>query len=340
MDQVVVTGGLGYIGSHCCLSIMDNKKTPLIIDNQINSYRQVFESIKNYNLKHKPQLYPLGCEGINNIGHNSVSGIIHFAALKSVGESVQNPLLYYKNNLDSLISVLAYIENHQIQNFVFSSSCTVYGEPKTCPINETFPIATAYSPYGQTKIICEQIIHDFYKTHPHLNCTILRYFNPIGARPDVPLGENPKRPAESLVARLMRYACGLDTFKIYGDDYETPDGTAVRDYLDVNDLASCHTECLKHMEDKQGFFKTYNVGTGRGTSVLEIVEIFKEISGMKNLSIEIGPRRPGDVSSIYADASLLWDEIGFRCTTDIYTSLTDAWNWQGALNETCNKFTR
>ena len=331
VKKIIVTGGCGYIGSHTSCSLINNNMLPIIVDNNDNSYPWIIDNIKNRYYNYTTKFYPVGCNEIESVKEiDRIDGIIHFAALKSVGESVKNPMLYYQNNIGSLLNILEIIEKYRIQNFVFSSSCTVYGDAKP-PVNEDAPIQDAFCPYGETKIMGEKIIRSFYNKNKDLNCTILRYFNPIGASEKVQIGENAKRTPENLLSRLMRYVSGKDSFVIHGTDYNTKDGSAIRDYLNVNDLGDCHVECLKNMMQKKGVFDVYNVGTGKGVSVFEIVDTFKEVTGLK-FDVKVGERRVGDIESIYADASKIKRELDFSCDTPLEVSLKQAWKWQQYLN--------
>lgn len=335
MKKVIITGGAGYIGSHTVVSLYRNGFLPVIVDNFSNSHKIIIHNLSKY-LNFSYQFVNLDCSNIFSVDPTEVCGIIHFAACKSVGESVSRPLWYYKNNLESLLWVLNYIQTNKINNFVFSSSCTVYGRPEYVPVDEGHKITSSPSPYGQTKVICERIIDDWKKNFEDVNVCNLRYFNPIGAMPQVPIGEYPKQEPENLVSRLMNYASGKGMFCIHGNDYDTHDGSAVRDYLDVGDLANSHVEVLKYMEGKKGIYKKYNVGTGKGTSVFELVNAFKKISGLNDLQISVGPKREGDIDRIYGDASLLHEDIGYKCFTSMETSLENAWKWQKYINENNN----
>ena len=331
MNKVLVTGGCGYIGSHTVCSLITNNIYPIILDNNINSYNWIVDNIQNYYGEDSCKFF-CGSTSIINDLNIYVDGIIHFAAHKSVGESVKDPLEYYNNNIRSLLDILSYINKYRIRNFIFSSSCTVYGDVQSCPIDENYPVTKGLNPYGQTKIICEKIITDFYSANKDLNCVMLRYFNPVGANILVPIGEKPKKTPESLVSRLLNYASNKDSFVVHGNDYNTFDGSPVRDYVDVNDLSLCHTECFKKMRDCGGLFKIYNVGSGGGTTVLELIRTFEKVSGLK-LQINVGPRRYGDAEEVYADVSKIKNEMNISCDTPLETSLTNCWIWQQYLNK-------
>lgn len=332
MSKVIVTGGAGYIGSHVVYDLLCRDYGVIVIDNLSNSDGVNLDNI----MKHKPSfgrlnIYYGGCENIENFDPSDVVGIIHFAAYKNVGESVKQPLKYYSNNINSLLQVLEYIGRYKIPNLIFSSSCTVYGTPQTVPVNEEESIKRSPSPYGNSKIMCEKILEDFYAENRWANVIALRYFNPIGAYSSIPIGENPTGGYESLMSRLNRWVLGLDDFKIYGDDYDTPDGSAIRDYLDVGDLSRCHVECLENVMQKGGSYNFYNVGTGKGTSVKSLVEKYLEVNGIKNKKVSVGPRRQGDINSIYADPSKIVDEIGFKCQVNLADSLRASYEWHRYL---------
>ena len=331
-EAVVLEGGAGYIRSHVVYDLLCRDYGVIVVDNLSNSDGLNLDNIAKSNYWGSALYNYYGdCGEIERFDPRDVVGVIHFAAYKSVGESVRNPLKYYSNNINSLLNVLEYVGRYKIPNLIFSSSCTVYGEPFSVPVTENEPIKSSPSPYGQTKIICERIIQDFYAKNRWVNILSLRYFNPIGGYSNIPIGENPTGGYESLMSRLNRWALGLDNFIIYGDDYDTSDGTAIRDYLDVGDLSRCHIECLENIMQKGGSYSVYNVGTGHGTSVKSLVNKYLEVNGIKNKIVEVGERRGGDIDAIYADASKIANEIGFRCRVNLEDSLRASYEWHKYL---------
>ncbi|NNE55684.1 MAG: UDP-glucose 4-epimerase GalE, partial [Flavobacteriales bacterium] len=259
-------------------------------------------------------------------------GVIHFAAYKAVGESVKEPLKYYHNNVGSLVVLLQTMQNHGVTNLVFSSSCTVYGQPETLPVTEKSPLQEAASPYGYTKQVCERILLDLGKgSSVNLKSVLLRYFNPIGAHPSGAIGELPLGPPENLVPYITQTAAGIrDSLTVFGDDYNTSDGTCVRDYIHVVDLAAAHVAALAKAASLEGSSAIFNLGTGRGNSVKEVIDTFEEVSGEK-LNYTLGPRRPGDVEQIYASVDLAEKELGWSCQYELSDALKHAWNWQKTL---------
>ena len=260
--------------------------------------------------------------------HSDAVGVIHFAALKAVGESVEKPLLYYKNNLNGLINVLAMMREFNVPNIVFSSSATVYGVPSVLPVTEETPLQPATSPYGQTKVMGENIIRDTVTAYPEIHATLLRYFNPIGAHPSGQIGEMPNGVPNNLMPYITQTVAGIRPFlSIFGDDYDTPDGFCVRDYIDVNDLASAHVAALRHMLSGATGVSVFNLGTGRGVSVMELVHGFETATGLK-VPYKIAARRPGDVPAIWADATLAQRVLNWRAETPLVDTLASAWRWQ------------
>jgi UDP-glucose 4-epimerase len=330
MSKIIVTGGAGYIGSHVTYDLLNKNYNVIVLDNLSNSSTLNLDNISRKFMQ-KMFVYYGGCENIERFEPRDVSGIIHFAAFKNVGESVRDPLKYYNNNINSLLRVLEYVERYKIPNLIFSSSCTVYGWPDSVPVGENESIKNSSSPYGQSKIICERILEDFYARNGWVNIVSLRYFNPIGGYDSIPIGENPTGGYESLMSRLNRWVFGLDNFKIYGDDYDTEDGSAIRDYLDVGDLSRCHVKCLEFVMQKGGFYNQYNVGTGGGISVKQLVNKYLEVNSIRNKVVEIAPRRMGDIDKIYASGSKIKRDMDFECIIPLEHSLESSYRWHKYL---------
>ncbi len=333
MQKVLVTGGLGYIGSHTVVELQNSGYEVVIIDNLSNSSLEVLDGITEITGK-KPLFEKIDLRQKNGLTqffkkYQDISGIIHFAASKAVGESVENPLLYYENNLNTLIYLLQACIKNKIENFIFSSSCTVYGEPDQLPIDESAPIKKATSPYGNTKQISEEILNDTCKIS-NLKSIALRYFNPIGAHDSSKIGELPLGVPQNLVPFITQTAAGLrDQLSIFGDDYPTEDGSCIRDYIHVVDLAKAHVialqRLLKNSHDNQ--FETFNIGTGRGSSVLEVVNAFEKVTQQK-LNYKIVDRREGDVISVYADTKKANDVLGWKAEKSMEESLLSSWDWE------------
>jgi UDP-glucose 4-epimerase len=331
--KVLVTGGLGYIGSHACVEL-SKKYNVVIADNLINSEIEVLERINSISdskviferidLRNKKEVAHLFKK------HKDLSGIIHFAALKAVGESVEKPLLYYENNINSLLNVLEQVQllNSEI-NFIFSSSCTVYGEPIQLPITEEEPIKKAFSPYGETKQICENILSASSKLNNHLKSISLRYFNPIGAHESEMIGELPIGKPQNLIPYITQSVAGVrEKLTIFGNDYDTPDGTCIRDYIHVTDLADAHIKALEYLIQKESSInEIFNIGTGKGTSVMEIINAF-EYSTRKKISYKIGKRRKGDVDATYADNKKALKTLCWSPKYSLEQALKSAWNWE------------
>tara|TARA_B110000459_G_scaffold106461_1_gene118241 strand:- start:84 stop:1106 length:1023 start_codon:yes stop_codon:yes gene_type:complete len=333
MKKVLVTGGLGYIGSHTVVELQNAGFEVVIIDNLSNSSLEVLDGIiqitgktplfEKIDLRQKSEVIQFFEK------HQDISGIIHFAASKAVGESVENPLLYYENNLTTLIYLLQACNNYTIENFIFSSSCTVYGEPDKLPINESAPIKKATSPYGNTKQISEEILNDFCNVS-NLKSIALRYFNPIGAHDSSKIGELPLGTPQNLVPFITQTAAGLrDQLSVFGDDYPTEDGSCIRDYIHVVDLAKAHVVALKRLlkNGNSNQFETFNIGTGKGSSVLEVVNAFEKITQQK-LNYKIVDRRVGDVISVYADTKKANEVLGWKAENSMEDSLLSSWNWE------------
>ncbi len=332
MGKILVTGGLGYIGSHTVVALQQAGYEVVVIDNLSNAELTVLEGIEKITGK-APNFVKMdlrdkeAVEGFFDA--HTVSGIIHFAASKAVGESVENPLLYYENNLNSLIYLLQACQKHQIHHFIFSSSCTVYGEPDILPITENAPVKQALSPYGNTKQIAEEILLDTTKA-TNIQGISLRYFNPIGAHFSAAIGELPKGIPQNLVPYITQTAAGLrEKLSVFGDDYPTPDGSCIRDYIHVVDLADAHVTALMRLEDGKNSeaYEVFNVGTGSGTSVLELLQLFEKATGVK-VPFQIVERRPGDVTAVYADTSKARDVLGWHTKMSIEEALSSAWVWE------------
>jgi len=329
--KVLVTGGAGYIGSHTTLVLLEAGYKVVVLDNFSNSFPESL--IRVGKLAGKK---PILVEGDLNDGrllekifseHKDIGSVIHFAALKAVGESTEYPLKYYRNNVSGSISLLESMQTAGVHDLVFSSSCTVYGEPAYVPLDESHPTGRVSSPYGRTKYQMEEIIRDHVASQSGLRAAILRYFNPVGAHPSGEIGEDPQGIPDNLVPFVCQVATGkLKKLKVFGDDYPTCDGTAVRDYLHVVDLAEAHLRALQAIEQRgQGF--TCNLGTGRGSSVLEVIASFEEATG-KKIPYEFAPRRKGDVTEAWAAPSYAEEILGWKTTRGLKEMLADAWNWQ------------
>lgn len=336
--KIIVTGGAGFIGSHTCVELINSGYLPVIIDNFSNSEAIILDRLNELCNETIP-FYEYDCTDINSLAEifeiEKPSGVIHFAAFKAVGESTQKPLLYYQNNIGSLLVILELMKEFSIQQLVFSSSCTVYGQPENIPVTETSPVRNALSPYGFTKIVCEQLINDTVASGMKLHSATLRYFNPIGAHPSGLIGELPLGVPNNLVPFITQTAAGKrEKITVHGNDYNTPDGTCIRDYIHVVDLAKAHVAALKYIENKKTDSKnfTFNLGTGKGNSVMEVIQEFEKINQLK-LNYTIGPRRPGDVESIFASTELAEKELNWKTELSLSDALRDAWNWEKKLNE-------
>ncbi len=332
--KILITGGTGYIGSHTAVELLQQNYEVFIIDNFSNSHNSVLQGIKKITQKepHFTKLDLTDKEAVREyfVQHHDLDAVIHFAALKAVGESVEKPLLYYQNNLISLLNLLENMIEQKIPYLVFSSSCTVYGEPDKLPIKESAPIKTALSPYGNTKQISEEIIKDVAKVNEQFSAILLRYFNPIGAHPSGLIGELPIGIPNNLVPYITQTAAGVrDVLRIFGDDYDTPDGTCIRDYIHVVDLARAHIAALQRLlnNEQESNCEVFNIGTGKGYSVLEIVHAFEKVNRLK-LNYIIDDRRQGDVEKVWADTSKANKVLNWKAEFTIEDALRDAWNWE------------
>lgn len=331
--KIVVTGGLGFIGSHTVVELQNEGFEVIAIDNLSNSSIEVLDGIERITGK-KPIFENIDLRekaAVQNFfkKYSDISGVIHFAASKAVGESVENPLLYYENNISALVYMLQEMIQLENANFIFSSSCTVYGQAETMPITESAPIQPALSPYGNTKQIGEEIISDTSKV-TNLNAILLRYFNPIGAHESAEIGELPLGVPQNLVPFITQTAFGLrNELSVYGDDYPTPDGTAIRDYIHVVDLAKAHVIAMQRLLNNKNLDKveTFNLGTGTGSSVLEVITSFEKVSGQK-LNYKIVGRREGDITEAYANTDKANNILGWSAKLSLDESLASAWKWE------------
>lgn len=337
--KILVTGGTGYIGSHTVVELQQAGYDVVIIDNLSNSNREVLNGIEKITGT-RPHFVEGDCTDMDTLrklftDYPGIKGIINFAASKAVGESVEKPLLYYRNNLTTLINLLDLMPEFGVEGIVFSSSCTVYGEPDINPIDETAPIKPATSPYGNTKQICEEIITDYVKAGAPIKSIILRYFNPVGAHPSGLIGELPNGVPNNLVPFLTQTAAGIrKQLTVFGTDYNTPDGSCIRDFIDVVDLAKAHVIAMKRMLDKKDTdrIEIFNLGTGRGLSVLELIESFERATGVKVPHV-IGERRAGDIEKIWAEPTKANEVLGWKAEVEIDDTMRNAWQWQCNLDK-------
>ncbi|MDN3594088.1 UDP-glucose 4-epimerase GalE [Zunongwangia endophytica] len=337
--KILVTGGLGFIGSHTVVALQEKGYDVVIIDNLSNSSIDVLAGITRITGK-TPEFEKIDLREKSSVKdffekHNDIDGVIHFAASKAVGESVQNPLLYYENNLASLIYILQELSKKDRANFIFSSSCTVYGQADELPIKEESPVKKAESPYGNTKQIGEEIIIDTCKVAESLKAISLRYFNPIGAHKTAEIGELPLGTPQNLVPFITQTAIGKrEQLSVFGDDYPTEDGTCIRDYIHVVDLAEAHVSALTRLLENEEApnYEVFNLGTGKGSSVLEVVHSFERSTGEK-LNYKIAERREGDVVAAYADTTKANKVLGWNADTNLDTSLASAWKWEKKVSE-------
>jgi UDP-glucose 4-epimerase len=339
MNKVLVTGGCGYIGSHTIVDLLDHGFEVVAVDNLSNSSADVLDGIAAITGK-RVQNYALdlGHEGVVEqifADHPDIGGIIHFAALKLVGESVEQPLRYFRNNLNSLLNILEGMARFGVQHLIFSSSCSVYGNTQALPVTEETPLQEAESPYARTKQMGEQIIQDFARVHPACHSVLLRYFNPAGAHESALIGEAPTNPASNLVPVITETAIGKrPQMTVFGDDYDTRDGSCVRDYIHVMDLANAHTKALQYLQAGKNAanLEIFNLGLGQGATVLEAIRAFIDVTGQP-LNYTIGPRRPGDVVSIYANNDKASRLLGWQPKRDIKDMMRTAWAWEVARSK-------
>jgi UDP-glucose 4-epimerase len=337
--RILVTGGTGYIGSHTVVELQNSGYDVIIVDNLSNSSAEVVDNIEKVS-GIRPAFEKVDCldyDAMESVftKYPGIKAIIHFAAFKAVGESVQQPLKYYRNNLISLVNLLELMPKHGVGGIVFSSSCTVYGQPDVLPVTENAPIKKAESPYGNTKQINEEIIRDTVTSGSPINAILLRYFNLIGAHPTALLGELPNGVPQNLVPYLTQTAIGIrEQLSVFGDDYNTPDGSCIRDFINVVDLAKAHVVAIERMlkgEQKERV-EVFNIGTGRGASVLELINAFEKATGVK-LNYKIVGRRAGDIEKVWANPELANNELGWKAETSLEDTLLSAWKWQLKLRE-------
>ncbi len=326
---ILVTGGSGYIGSHACVELLEAGYQIVVIDNLSNSKEEALRRVQKITGK---TLKFVKCDLLDKAtlasvfeAHN-IDAVIHFAGLKAVGESVEKPLLYYRNNIAGTLSLLEAMIEAKVKNLVFSSSCTVYGAPKELPITESSPLA-AVNPYGQTKLTIEYMLRDLAASDPHWNISILRYFNPVGAHPSGEIGEDPLGIPNNLMPFITKVAIGeLDELAVFGNDYDTPDGSCIRDYIHVVDLAKGHLRALRKLSESPGLM-IHNLGTGRGYSVFAMVEAFKKSTGV-DIPYRVAPRRAGDAPAVFAQTEKAENELGWKAELTIEQMCADAWKWQ------------
>ncbi len=338
-EKILVTGGTGFIGSHTVVELQRSGYEVIVIDNLSNSKVEVIDSIAEIT-GIRPAFEELDCldeAGLEDVfsKYGNIKAIIHFAASKAVGESVQKPLLYYRNNIVSLINLLELMPKYDVKGIVFSSSCTVYGQPDVLPVTESAPIKKAESPYGNTKQINEEIIQDTVKSGAPIQAILLRYFNPIGAHPTALIGELPNGVPMNLIPYLTQTAIGIrEKLSVFGDDYDTPDGSCIRDYINVVDLAKAHVIAIDRMlgNKQKEKVEVFNIGTGKGLSVLELIRAFEKTTGVK-LNYQIVGRRTGDIEKVWANPEKANKELGWKAETSIEDTLLSAWKWQQRLRE-------
>ncbi len=336
MRKIIVTGGAGFIGSHTVVELAAAGFTPVIVDDLRNSEERAIEGLSAI-IGQRPAWHRIDCNDAAAMdavfrAEGTVHGAIHFAADKAVGESVQRPLKYFRNNLGSMVTLLETIAAHGTRRIVFSSSCTVYGQPDHLPVAETAPDRNATSPYGFTKVACEELLRNEVAARKDLSAVALRYFNPIGAHPSARIGELPLGVPNNLVPFVTQTAAGIrERLTVYGNDYPTPDGSCIRDYIHVVDLARAHVRALEWMDEQATpGIEVFNIGTGKGNSVFEVIQAFEEVSGQR-LPYVVGPRREGDTTAVYADTTKSGSVLGWTPMRTLADGLRDAWRWQQAI---------
>ena len=328
--KILVTGGLGYIGSHTCVELAKENHDLIIVDNLSNSKESVLDRLEKIT-GNRYKLYKYDLVEKDKVEEifkdNKIDAVIHFAGLKAVGESVEKPIEYYSNNLISTLNLLEVMKKYNVKKFIFSSSATVYGTPEIVPITEKCKVGGTTNPYGTTKYMIELILKDLYASDNSWNISILRYFNPIGAHESGLIGEEPNGIPNNLMPYILKVASGkLECLNVFGNDYDTPDGTGVRDYIHVVDLANGHVKALNKFNENGGLY-IYNLGTGTGYSVLDIVNNFEKANGIK-VNYKIAPRRPGDIATCYADPTKAKEELGWVAEKNIEDMCRDSWNWE------------
>ena len=339
-QTILVTGGTGFIGSHTTVELINAGYKVVIVDNLSNSQADVIDGIEKITGV-RPAFEKMDCcdlDGMDKVfaKYPDIEGIIHFAASKAVGESVEKPLLYYRNNIDSLVNLLELMPKYGVKGIIFSSSCTVYGQPapENLPVTEDAPVKPAESPYGNTKQVNEEIIRDFINSGADIKAILLRYFNPIGSHPSAIIGEMPNGVPMNLIPYVTQTAMGIrEQLKVFGNDYDTPDGTCIRDYIYVVDLAKAHVKAMQRVLDTDSDkLEVFNVGTGKGVSTKEIVDAFEKSTGVK-LNWTFAPRRPGDIEKVWANPEKANNVLGWKAETSLEDTLKSAWNWQVKLRE-------
>ena len=334
--QILLTGGTGFIGSHTAVELIAAGYEVIIVDDLSNSEFEVIDKIEKISGT-RPKFYEVDLRNIHEIEpifqQNQIAGVIHFAAKKAVGESVEKPVLYYDVNISSMVNLLKMMSGFDVPHIVFSSSCTVYGQPEKLPVTESTPFQPAESPYGKTKQMGEDILRDACLSGDKLNAISLRYFNPVGAHESALIGELPLGVPENLVPFLIQTAAGLrDELKVFGGDYDTSDGTAVRDYIHVVDLAKAHLKAVQRMLNgkQKKNYEFFNIGTGTGSTVLQVINSFERVSGEK-LNYKVVARRPGDIEQIYADTTFANEELGWKAEKTLDDMMLSAWGWQQTI---------
>lgn len=329
MKRILVTGGLGYIGSHTCVALVEAGYHPVVVDNLKNARLSVKTSIEE--ITGKPlEFYELDAKdpAVVSLSIGNIDGVIHFAALKSVGESIEKPMEYYAENLESLLSIIQVANEKKAKSFIFSSSATVYGDTKERCVTEETPLGKPLNPYGHTKILGEKILQ-FGKQE--FKTILLRYFNPVGAHESAKIGELPNGIPNNLVPYITQTAAGKrEELTVFGNDYDTKDGTCIRDFIHVVDLAEAHVAALNYSEGMDEALDVFNVGTGEGNTVLELIETFEKVNNL-NLNYSIGDRRPGDIEAIYTNISKIESKLGWKAKKELQTSMKDSWNWEQSL---------